>query len=771
MFLPPLSPLIVVRIDAAKPTVSVPRSLYGIFFEEINHAGEGGLYAEKLRNRSLVGEPDAKTGLPAGWRGEGDVTLDATDGPDPSRPRALRITRRSDAAAAINEGFWGLGLRKGERMRVTLLVRSDVPTVVSLGASSVTFPVTGRGWTRYSALLAPRAEDPKGELRIMPALSGTVRLAYASLMPEKAWKERENGMRPDLAQKVAHMEPGFVRFPGGCYVEGNDLGQAWDWKRTLGPNAERPGSKSTLWGYPSSDGLGLHEYLQWCEDLGADPLFVANVGMSHSQIEPIATMGRWVQDALDAIEYANGPVTSKWGAMRAKAGHPKPFGLKYVEIGNENGAAWSFGGPGPYAPRYKMIFDAIKKEHPEIVTIADNPVPHRMEVLDEHYYDSPGWFWLNKDRYDTYPRPDPVKGVPKIYVGEYAVTRGAGRGNLDAALGEAAFMTGMERNADVVTMSSYAPLLVNDNSRQWSPDAIVFDAARSYGTPSYWVQALFARNRPSRVLPTSFAAPEPSAPMPAGDVGLLTWKTQAEFRDVRLEVDGKAVPLNGDAASPTGEWKRDGDLITQSAPGENRQYVFPTATLNGARRAVLTLKARKLGGDEGFILLFGNLPDGKGDANRIQWNLGGWNNVKHAFQVNGAITGGEVPGKIETGRTYEIRLEREGSHIKGYLDGKLVQELELPATPDFAAVAGTDDASGEVVVKLVNGSAEARDAVLDLGTFKPKTGTATVLTGPSLDSENSFEAPERVAPKTTRLADLSLCRMPPYSLSILRLKR
>lgn len=769
---------IAITVDATNPTVTVPKSLYGVFFEEINHAGEGGLYAEKLPNRSLVGPPGPKTGLPEGWRGEGDVKLMVKLMPPMQgmldgigKPYLQAAQKDGVPAAIVNDGFWGIALRKGETYKLRLRMASTAP---------VEFRLTGAETARTSRPISSLEQDvivtfvaqtdePKASLTITPTADGLVVLSYASLMPEATWKNRKNGMRPDLARKVAAMDPGFVRFPGGCYVEGNDLPQAWNWKKTLGPNATRPGSESTLWGYPSSDGLGFHEYLQWCEDLKSDPLFVANVGISHTQIEPIATMGKWVQDALDAIEYANGPVTSKWGALRAKAGHPKPFGLKYVEIGNENGAGWSYGGPEAYAPRYRLMYDAIKACYPNIVTIADNPVPHPMDVLDEHYYASADWFWREQYRYDSYKRTG-----PKIYVGEYAVTQNAGRGNLDAALGEAAFMTGMERNSDIVTMSSYAPLLVNENSRQWNPNAIVFDAARSYGTPSYWVQALFAQNRPSRILPATFDAAKAPAAMPAGNVGLLTWNTQAEFRDVRLELDGKPVPLTGDAAKPTGEWRRDGEVISQSAPGENRRYVFPTATLNGAKRAVLTLKARKLGGDEGFIILFGNLPGDMNDSGRIQWNLGGWRNVKHAFQVNGGITGPEVPGKIETGRDYDIRLEREGDHIRGFLDGKLVQEFDIPVVPDFAAVAGRDDRTGDVILKLVNGSAEPRDTALNFTGFVAKSGTVTVLTAPTLDAENSFDAPDRIAPTTTRLegpAALTLYRMPPYSLSILRLKK
>ena len=267
---------------------------------------------------------------------------------------------------------------------------------------------------------------------------------------------------------------------------------AYRWKQTIGDPSERR-TQYNLWQYHATHGIGYHEYLQMCEDLGAEPLFVINCGMSHKEVVPLDKMGEFVQDALDAIEYANGPVSSTWGALRAKNGHPAPFNLKYMEIGNENGGT-------AYQERYALFYDAIKAKYPQMHLIADEwsgrPTNRPIEIVDEHYYSTPEFFIANADKYDSYDRAG-----RKVYVGEYAVTQGCGQGNLRAAVGEAAFMTGLERNSDVVVMASYAPLFANVNYKKWNPDLIDFDSSRVYGIPSYYVQQMFSENRGDVVLP------------------------------------------------------------------------------------------------------------------------------------------------------------------------------------------------------------------------------------------------------------------------------
>ena len=379
-------------------------------------------------------------------------------------------------------------------------------------------------WKTYRLSLTSAETDPKARLAIYATQPGTVWLDMVSLFPKATWKDRPNGLRLDLAEMLVGLRPAFVRFPGGCWVEGEVLGDALRWKTTIGPISDRR-TQWNLWKYHSTNGLGFHEYLELCEDLGAEPLFVINCGMSHKENVPMDKMAEWVQDAIDAtIEYANGPDDSKWGAMRIKAGHPKPFDLKYLEIGNENGGK-------AYEERYALIYDAIKAKYPKMNLIADlwegkAPVTRPLEILDEHYYFSPEFFIANAHRYDSYDR----KG-PKIYVGEYAVTQGCGLGNLRAAIGEAAFMTGMERNSDVVILASYAPLFANVNHKTWNPNLINFDGSRVYGTPSYYAQKMFSENRGDVVLPAAVEILPKTASKPIrGQIGLGTWATQGRIQ-------------------------------------------------------------------------------------------------------------------------------------------------------------------------------------------------------------------------------------------------
>ena len=508
----------------------------------------------------------------------------------------------------------------------------------------------------------------------------------------------------------------------------------------------------------------------------ATPLFVVNCGMAHHELVPVNQLQSWVQDALDAIEYANGPINSTWGAQRAKNGHPASFRLKYIEIGNENGLfGANFGGSREqYTARYKIFFDAIKAKYPDIVTIANTRVPYSMELVDDHYYNSPGWFWANIGIYDKYDRSG-----PKIYVGEYAVTTDCGAGNLKAALAEAAWMTGLERNGDVVKMTSYAPLFVNANDRKWNPDAIVFDSAHSYGTPSYYVQKLFAVNRPD----TAYSVDVPALPAPVGQggIGLDTWLTQAEYKDVEVTQNGKTLYASQFAKGASewhavrGDWKVVDGAYRQSEQETDRRALLEAPQLNTQQDYTLHLKARKLGGAEGFIVMF----RAKDANNYYWWNIGGWQNREMGIEknVNGAHLdlGSHVPSHIETGRWYDIRVEAQGSHVQCYLDDKMVYDFQDKGLPTLAATAGRSDKSGDIIVKLVNGADTPRTlqiAMEGITALQP-TGQATILTGSKIDAENSLAQPNNVAPVThpvTGVAPRFPYTVPAQSVTILRLK-
>lgn len=729
--------------------IPISKSLYGVFFEEINRAGDGGLYGELLQNRGF--EKAGKDGSAPDWKAvRGTASLDEMAAFNRTHGHSLKIT-----GTVANSGFWGIPQKKGETYKLIVWVKGNGKFSAALAGQSLDLGELTPGWNKIEVKLTAKETSTSGQLEFT-VTGGTAWIGFASLMSQKTVGKAP--ARADLANLVAGMSPSFVRFPGGCFVEGQDFSRMWNWRDSIGSIEGRKGKALGFWGYSSTNGLGFHEYLQWCEDMKSDGLFVVNCGMTHGPYTPMAEMPEVAQSALDAIEYANGPVTSEYGARRAQNGHPKPFNIKYIEIGNENG--------GPiYDERYAFMAKAIKAKYPEMKLVAcvwgGTPKSYPLEIIDEHYYSDPSFFWSQIHKYDSYNR----KG-PQIYVGEYAVTQGCGLGNLDAALAEAAFMTGMERNSDVVKMSSYAPLFVNVNEKQWNPNAIVFNNHQSYGTPSYWVQRLFAQHRPDELIKTQ-TEESFSEPKVVGPVGIQTWKTSAEFKDISVEIDGKSSDLHQwDARS--GVWNLDQPVISQSDLGQDMVSFARGINLAGAKDVVYRLKARKIAGDEGFIIMLGGR-----DGFHVQWNLGGWGNKEHAFQISGGAGVNPVKGRIETDRWYDIRVELHGSRAEGYLDGTLVSSIQLPKAYDFAQIVGYDTKKREVVIKLVNGRAESRGIKLDFAKSRiAGAAKAWVLTGPSLAAENDFSAPNRIAPveKTVVLGSEPVYTMPPLSLSILRVK-
>lgn len=749
------------EIDSSAQGTPVSPVLWGIFFEEINHAGDGGIYAELVRNRSFEDAPTPQAWTLAGRdAGKSRIEVENSAPLNVRNPHYLRwdIEEGASLVSLVNEGYWGIVVEKGKRYRLSLYARCDnlfrgelrISLQSANGEVYAQHTVRGIGtkWNRFSATLTSRATDPKARLVITALSPGVVFLDMVSLMPVDTFKGRTNGLRKDLAQMLADLKPSFVRFPGGCFVEGDRLRNALRWRDTLGDIAERP-SRWCVWDYTTTQGLGLHEYLQMCEDLGAEPLLVVNCGMAcqyrGGDIAPMDTLEEWIEDALAAIEYAIGPPTSKWGSVRAKNGHPKPFPLRFVEVGNEN---WG----SAYEERYARFYDAIKARYPQIQIIANSPVRTRpMDILDEHYYSSPEWFISQANRYDRYNRT-----APKIFVGEYAVTQGCGAGNLRAAIAEAAFMTGIERNGDIVVMAAYAPLFVNVNDRKWNPDLIGFDSSRCYGTPSYYVQKMFSVYRGTHVLPLRINAPAISVTEPRGAIGLGTWATQAEYRDVKVMHNGQTLFTADFAQGATG-WRvvRGNWQVTASGYRQSSADIDCRAIAGDVNWTdyTLTLRARKLGGAEGFLIMF-RVRD---DNNWYWWNLGGWGNSKHAVEkcVGGgkSIVSNEVPGSIETGRWYDIRIEVLGNRIRCYLDGKLIHDFEDKPLPALYAVASRNRQTGKLILKVVNVSDRAIETEIRLTGIRSAqpTGKVVTLTSDSLDDENSLENPKRVAPVESRL--------------------
>ncbi len=526
---------IVVKFD--QPTAAVQPTMWGIFFEDINMGADGGLYAELVKNRSFeFYNPLMGWTISGNHHTEGDMLVINRQEANTANPRFLRVNSLYDSKGDLditNEGFRGMGIKEGVGYSFSVMYRQQQPGVklnielvsaagAIIGSASLTPAVDKSTWQKQSVSFKATATEPKARLNIRFEGKGTIDLDMISLFPQDTWKNRPGGMRADMVQKLADLKPGFIRFPGGCIVEGHDLAVRYQWKKTIGPLEERQlivNRWNTEFGHrPAPDyfqsfGLGFFEYLQLAEDIGAAPLPILNCGMAcqfnTAEVVPLDQLGPYVQDALDLIEFANGSTASGWGKVRAGLGHPAPFNLKMMGVGNEN---W-----GPqYVERVKIFTKAIKEKYPDFKLInssGTDPDGARFDYLngelrtmkadfiDEHYYRRPEWFLANAKRYDNYD-----KNGSKVFAGEYAAQSDKtvsvdNKNNWQTAIAEAAFMTGLERNAGVVQMASYAPLFAHVDGWQWTPDLIWVDNLRTYGTPNYFVQKLFSTNKGTNVVP------------------------------------------------------------------------------------------------------------------------------------------------------------------------------------------------------------------------------------------------------------------------------
>lgn len=808
---------VTLSVDPSKPGPEIDRRMYGIFLEEINTAVDGGLYAEMIRNRGFEeSKPpegfrfvdgkwvnaggyattftfEADKSLPY-WElseengGTAELSLDLSGNLTPATPRAgkLAISNLPPAGrvAIANEGFWGVSVKQGERYDLSLWIRADAAYTGQLSimvadaagevaADPIVVPAPiGEAWRQVEVSFDAIRTISRGKLIISADSTGTIWFDMVSLFPSKTFKNRPNGMRDDIAKMIADLQPGFVRFPGGCVVEGATIESAYDWKKTIGRLEDREETWN-VWDYRRTHGMGYLEYLQFIKDINSEPMFVASAGQmcvfrNHTHAVPMDQMQPLAQNYIDALEYANGDASTTWGKRRIENGHAEPFDMKMLEIGNEN--------VGPeYVERYAFIYPQIKAKFPDALVLACFEQPGPTEMVDEHYYNSPNWFINNATMYD-----DRDRNRPPVYIAEVAVTTNEGgrdRGNLRAALAEGVYLMGLERNSDIVKMVSYAPLLANVDGRTplaGAPPAwhgmIYFDSERSYGTVSYYLWKLFGENRPSRSVSSVIIDSAANGPV-TGRVGVGTWGTSAEFKDVRVEKDG--VVLSDEAFSAVADtWQTTGGRwqLVDGVYQQSREAIgFSTFGDSSWSDYTLTLKARKLSGNEGFLVMVGT-----SDEDRLWWNLGGWGNQEHGIELNQTAVGERMRGTIETGRWYDIKIELKGRSIKCSLDGKLIHDAVVPSKRPLHAIAGVDDKTGDLVLKVINTTGASVATRIDLAgsTYANSVPQVIRLTSDRPEDNNSLGEPTKVVPATVALPPLSeqnLVEFPASSLTVIRL--
>jgi alpha-L-arabinofuranosidase len=764
-----------ITVDPSAKGAKIDDTMYGVFFEDINRAADGGLYAELVQNRSFeysTADNTSYTPLTS-WTVDGSAQVVNDGGRLNERNR--NYLSLGAGSSVTNAGYnTGIHVDEGKKYDFSVWARADAGTALTVSlqdadgtlATAREVAVTKSGWAKYKATFTATRTSSDGRLTV--ASSAAAALDMVSLFPRDTYRGEPNGLRKDLAEKIAALHPGFVRFPGGCLVNTGSMEdyseasnwqrkRSYQWKDTIGP-VEQRATNSNFWGYNQSYGLGYYEYFRLSEDIGAMPLpvvpaLVTGCGQNQAVVDE-ALLKRHIQDTLDLIEFANGPASSTWGKVRAKMGHPKPFHLTHIEVGNEENL------PNEFFARFKEFRAAIEARYPDIQVISNSGPDDsgttfdtawqlnkdaKVDMVDEHYYNSPQWFLQNNDRYDSYDRSG-----PKVFLGEYA-----SQGNtFKNGLTEAAFMTGLERNADIVKLASYAPLFANEDYVQWRPDLVWFNNHTSWNSANYEVQKLFMNNVGDRVVPSkATGTPSLLAPI-TGAVGLSTWATTAAYDDVKVtDADGRAL-LTDDFSSGASQWThtgagswsvQDGQYVQTDVNAENTMVSAGDPSWHDYD---LKVKATKKAGKEGFLVAFGV----KDTGNFYWWNIGGWNNTQTA--VEQAVDGGKSTliskaGSVETGRAYDIDVKVRGRQVTLYLDGQEWGSFtdDKPAEP-FRQVVTKDDKTGDLIVKVVNAQNSAARTAIDLGGAKVASRARVTTLAAAQDAVNS-ETSTPVAPVTS----------------------
>lgn len=840
------TPVAAVRINLQGEKAPISPSLHGIFMEEISHAFDGGIYAELIQNRSFEegvvppgvklvkkedgtlkmeleslppGVPKERWDMPWPWNGNcgwdpdraligwslqneggatGEMKLTEENPMNAASTRSLAMTIAPPSspqgrAALVNSGYWGINVESGVTYSLKFYLRPssyEGALAASLESGNGTVlaahdfgPVKPAGtWRMFTANLKATGTDPRARFVLSFRGKGSLQVDWVSLFPP-TYKSRPNGLRRDLAQYLQDLKPAFVRYPGGCYVEGLSWESAPDWRRMVCRPEDRPGMWG-YWKYRSTDGFGYHEFLQFCEDIGADAMYVSFAGMTvHPDNNvPLEELGPVIQRTLDAIEYAIGPKNSTWGAKRTAMGHPKPFPLKYVEIGNEHP-------PAIYGDYYKKFRDAIKAKYPQMVVIMSmywsglNPGAiaragdDNIDMVDEHAYRDASWIRTNFDYFDKYQRKPWT-----IYVGEYA-SHHAG-GDWYGGMGDSVYLMMMERNGDLVKMGSYAPLFCNVNLRDWGVNLIEFDSSRSYAHASYYVQKVFGENRPDVNLATlADISPKPdeNQPLMAGKFGLGSWNTQTEFKELRIYDENNQLVYSDDFKSlenwetpGQGKWQAENGVLRQTDEGQSPSMLLLKARL--LEKGRVAVKARRIAGAEGFLLFF----NASGPDRFLFCNYGAAGNTFSAIQDRGApegcaFRGGRsTRGSVENERWYDLSLEVGNNQARMFLDGKEVSSGSVVHLPSFFANAGYDRKKKTVILKATNYYNHPLQAQVQLDGARKigSRGQHIAIFSENQYDENTLDEPHRIVPKELPLSGCGpqfTVTLPPYSVNVLRI--
>ena len=788
-------------IDADGSGAELNPDMFGIFFEDINYAADGGIYAELVRNRSFEFNTtdnasfDAMTAWSLANRSGGassaTVVNDAGRLNEMNR-NYLRLVAAAAGDGVRNTGFDAVAIRAGDVYDASVWVRTTTAQTLTLrfedasGATALgsgTLDVSGNDtWQQVQVPITATATTDDARIALLAGAPSTLAVDMVSVMPRDTWVGPVNGrsvLRKDLAEKVAAMDPGFVRFPGGCvtnagtfktYEESGfvDRQRTYQWKETIGPIEERPTNKN-FWGYNQTYGIGYLEYFELAEDLGAEPLPVLSVGANGCgstipEMKDPAMIDRWVQDTLDLIEFANGDVDTEWGAVRAQLGHPKPFGMEMIGLGNEENTT-------TFEANFPKFKAAVEAAYPDIAIISNSGPDDAgtrfdtlwsfnraqgVDMVDEHYYNDPDWFLDNNHRYDDYDREG-----PKVFLGEYA-----SRGNTYYnALVEAAYMTGLQRNGDMVRLASYAPLLAHEDHVQWNPDAIWFDNDESWESANWHVQRMFGNNVGDQVVPSTFDGSVNDPQDVRGGAFLSTWNTSAAYDNVVVTDNDTGETLFSDDFSDASQWSSQqgswavsgGRYVQSSTSTTDARAIMAGAYEKGWTNYTLELDATKLSGAEGFLVGFG----ATGANNYYWWNLGGWNNTRSVLQRADGGSASEVVAlegeSVTTGTTYRLKIEVDGTTIRLYQDGVLKLTYDqVDASEQLFQVVTRDEATGDLVAKVVNtATGPVRTQVRVSGAGIQPTGTVTSLTAPSRTSTNTKADPDLIVPKERPVSGLS----------------